>query len=363
MNSELIHPDVVRALEPIASVAPERAADVARMCRPIQVRRGRDPFKGLELEGQAIYLVKGELLLYGPDGGCEVVVGGSEGARRPLSARVASLSKAKAITDVELFEIDEDELHALLAQDQLRNLKPVGLPAGYQIVRSETWNTWRLPSQQDSGGFLSVRRLLADAFPTLPSQTVDAVFAHCSRMRVQRGDRVVHQSQEGDYYYVLESGRATVTRQVGAVTIILRELGCGDTFGEEALLSGGRRNATVTMRTDGMVLRLPKDEFNELLRDALLHELGPEQAGERLSAGALLIDVRFPAEFLADRQPEAVNIPLSEIRDAVATLDEGRDYVLVCNDGRRSATAAFILAKHGLRAWWAPAGVDVPVAA
>ena len=50
-----------------------------------------------------------------------------------------------------------------------------------------------------------------------------------------------------------------------ALPVYLAELGMGDTFGEEALISGAHRNATVTMITDGVLMRLGKDDFNTLL--------------------------------------------------------------------------------------------------
>ena len=67
--------------------------------------------------------------------------------------------------------------------------------------------------------------------------------AHAAR-RLQPGDVVIKQGDEGDYFYVIVKGRCVVTREtpLNKEGIKLAELGIGDTFGEEALIS--ERSAT-----------------------------------------------------------------------------------------------------------------------
>ena len=60
-----------------------------------------------------------------------------------------------------------------------------------------------------------------------------------------------------------------------------------------------------------------------------------------------LLDVRTPGEFNFKQMSRAINIPLPEIRDAVKSLDQGKEYITVCRTGRRAAAAAFILAQRG----------------
>ncbi len=50
----------------------------------------------------------------------------------------------------------------------------------------------------------------------------------------------------------------------------LAELGVGDTFGEEALISEAKRNATVSMLTDGVLMRLNKQDFRDLMNEPLV---------------------------------------------------------------------------------------------
>ncbi len=68
------------------------------------------------------------------------------------------------------------------------------------------------------------------------------------------------------------NGKCVVTREtpLNRDGIKLAELGVGDTFGEEALIAEAKRNATVTMITDGVLMRLNKKDFRELMNEPLL---------------------------------------------------------------------------------------------
>jgi rhodanese-related sulfurtransferase len=76
-----------------------------------------------------------------------------------------------------------------------------------------------------------------------------------------------------------------------------------------------------------------------------------EQARSKVAAGGQWIDTRYPSEYQYDKLPGAINIPLSEVRNAVKVLDRNREYVLYCQSGRRSSAAAFLLAQRGFRAF------------
>ena len=166
-------------------------------------------------------------------------------------------------------------------------------------------------------------------------------------MDVKKGEVIIREGAEGDYYYLVESGKCQVERMIGGVSMTLAELKSGDTFGEEALASEAKRNATVTMKTDGSLLRLSKQDFIALLREPLLRGLSMEQVKQKVLSGAELIDVRYPSEFQYDKLPGAINIPLSEIRNAFGALDIDKEYVVYCQSGRRSSAATFLLAQRG----------------
>src|SRR5690606_1030394 len=150
------------------------------------------------------------------------------------------------------------------------------------------------------------------------------------------------------------TGRCVVTREtpLNKEGIRLAELGVGDTFGEEALISEAKRNATVTMLTDGVLMRLAKKDFRELLNEPLVRWVNPEQAEQLVTKkGATWLDVRLPSEFQNLAIESAVNVPLYFIRLKLSTLDATRPVVVYCDTGRRSSAAAFILVEKGFDAY------------
>src|SRR5436853_4702760 len=100
------------------------------------------------------------------------------------------------------------------------------------------------------------------------------------RVKTAAGEPVIRDGDQGDYYYVIESGRFQVERLVGGAKVVLAELKSGDAFGEEALVSEAKRNATVVALGDGHLLRLEKQKFNDLLREPLLRRTGFEDASD-----------------------------------------------------------------------------------
>lgn len=186
------------------------------------------------------------------------------------------------------------------------------------------------------------------AFAKVPPGQVQGLIERFQPLEVAVGHVVLRQGDPGDYYYLIRRGRARVTRiGPGGKDIVLADLGPGCSFGEEALISGERRNATVTMVERGLLMRLTADDFDALLRLSLVQGLDAAAACELLEQGALLLDVRLEDESRRDRLPGAVNIPLYLLRIRAAQFDRERPLLLVCDDGRRSATAAFLLAQMG----------------
>lgn len=72
------------------------------------------------------------------------------------------------------------------------------------------------------------------------------------------------------------------------------------------------------------------------------HELNNE-----LANGAVLLDVRTEAELQGGRFPNALNIPLNELRDRMDELDQNQSYIISCRSGQRSYIGERILKQAG----------------
>ena len=69
------------------------------------------------------------------------------------------------------------------------------------------------------------------------------------------------------------------------------------------------------------------------------------------TSNALLLDVREPLEFAAGHVPDAINVPLSQLRDRYQQLPKDRDIWISCGVGQRAYYATRFLLQHGYRAW------------
>jgi rhodanese-related sulfurtransferase len=330
-------PTQLAALAPLAGLSAERLAELSEVSQTERAPRGSDPLAGRLHGGHSVFLLAGEVLLSLQGGGTLVVVGGSEETRQALNRRKEKLARAKAITDVELLVIDDDLLDVLATWDQVAAADPEGTIAR---LRGDPLR---------SNGPFSLGSLRAGIFAQLPAARIDELLRRFERVNVARGETVIREGDEGDFYYVIESGRFQVGRMVGGAEVVLAELKSGDAFGEEALVSEAKRNASVTALVGGYLLRLNRSNFNEMLREPLLRRLDYGDAAEQVRRGALWLDVRYPSEYQYDKLPGAINVPLAEVRNMFAVLDRSKDYIAYCQSGRRSAAAAFLFAQRGFK--------------
>lgn len=174
------------------------------------------------------------------------------------------------------------------------------------------------------------------------------------RVDCRAGEIVIQQGSEGNCFFAIVCGKCEVIREtpLKAKGISLAELGLGNTFGEEALISEAKRNATVKMLTDGALMRLTKKDFLELMKEPLQQWVDCREARKIIEGGGRWLDVRLPSEYQNRGAIDgAINIPLCFMRVKLTTIDREIPYVVYCDTGRRSSAAAFILLERGFDAY------------
>jgi len=102
------------------------------------------------------------------------------------------------------------------------------------------------------------------------------------------------------------------------------------------------------MLTDGILMSLAKKDFIELLNEPILNWVDAIEAKTMVENGACMVDVRLEAEYQNSKIKGAINIPLGLIRQRGPQLDPDTSYILYCDTGQRSSTAAFLLSEMGL---------------
>ena len=82
---------------------------------------------------------------------------------------------------------------------------------------------------------------------------------------------------------------------------------------------------------------------------AVRKDIGNAELRQAQGAGAVLVDVRTPAEYAAAHLTGAANVPLDQLAQASQTWDKNRAVIVYCATGARSALAATSLVALGFR--------------
>jgi CRP-like cAMP-binding protein len=334
---------ILRTFSPLDGLKLENLRALARKTVVRDLPQGRLLFKEGDAEKRTFYLVSGTLDLLAEGRHVGSVKGGTPDARHPVAPLLPRRCSARVASErIEYIAIDSDLLDVLITWDQTGIYEVGELHAGGSA--GDDWMTLLLQSR---------------AFHKIPPANLQAVFLRMQRIDYQAGDTIIRQGDEGDYFYAIVAGRCLVTREtpLNREGIKLAELGMGDTFGEEALISGARRNATVTMIADGSLMRLPKDDFITLLNEPMLHWVDEAEAREIVNSGGRWLDVRLPSEFEHCHFPDAINMPLYFVRLKLKALDTAVAYVVCCDNGRRSSAAAYILGERGFETYVLRGGI------
>jgi len=282
---------------------------------------------------RSYYLLSGTLSLRNDDQELGTLEGGTNEARSPIAPKLPRHLTAVAVDDVEYFSIDSDLVDTTLTLDHT-GMYEVGTLNSQLSGFEGDWMTTLLS---------------AKLFQMIPPQHIQMIFMRLKRVDFKKGDLVIKQGTKGNDFFIIRSGRCHVTRETpgNAADIGLADIGTGDSFGEEALLSDEPRNATVTMAEDGILMKLGREDFEALLNDPMVVTLSPEDADEAATLGGKWLDVRVPSEFKAFAKDDAVNLPLYVLRHKLDALDRNTPYIVYCDTGRRSSAAAFILNQKG----------------
>jgi CRP-like cAMP-binding protein len=329
---------VLKTLAPLDGMKRENLNALAKKVSVKTLGAGRALFQQGDTDKRTVWLVRGRIEALEGERLVASIRAGTPEARNPLFPNLPRKVTVRAIDDIAFISIDSDLLDVMITWDQTGSYEVEELQAQLQSAGSDDWMTTLLQT---------------NAFHRIPPANIQAIFQRLQRTPCRAGEVVIKQGDEGDYFYIIVQGKCAVTREtpLSREGIKLAELNVGDTFGEEALIAEAKRNATVTMTTDGVLMRLNKQDFRELMNEPLLQWVVPEQARKILERGGRWLDVRLPSEHQNLGIEGALNVPLYLIRLKLSTLDRTKPYVVYCDTGRRSSAAAYILVERGFEVY------------
>ncbi len=332
---------LLQELVPLNALSAQRFRELLEKVIIEEVLAGRYLFRKGDRDNQSIYLLEGKVNLI--DGFRKItseVEAGTDISRYPIANQQPRSLAARAVNKVVVAKIDSGLLDVFLTWDQSSTAEVFEIGA----ETNEDWMT---------------RILQSEAFIHIPPSKIQSLLMKMESLPVKAGDTIIRQGDSGDYFYTIHEGRCAVTRQDSpdGEPQLLAELGEGDSFGEDALLSDGERNATVSVLADGMLMRLAKRDFIELLNNQLVRRVNYEQAAAMVDDGAIWVDVRTVDEYKNGAFEDSVNIPLFRLRNELSELVFNSKYIMCCDTGRRSESAGFLLGHKGFDVYVLEGGI------
>ncbi|MBU0499840.1 MAG: cyclic nucleotide-binding domain-containing protein [Gammaproteobacteria bacterium] len=329
-----IDPKLLKRLIPLNTLSDHGFQSILTHAEVFTAKKGTRLFKQGDTEQFHFYLLAGQVRLEVDGLEQECLDGRDEAAKFPIAHQLPRKYTARALDKIRFLRLDSQFLGTILANSSGSDYEVSELnhKGGDE---EEDWMTQVLRSR---------------IFQLIPPSNIQRVLMHMEEYPVSAGDLVYRQGEEGDYFYMINRGRCRVERDMndGSPPIELGELGPGAGFGEESLITGERRNSTVTVLEKGRLVRLSKAHFNEQVKSALARPYAYPEARKAVAEGAVWLDVREPEEFDKGHLSDAINIPFSLLRYQAESLDPERKYIICCENGRTSPAAAFQLTDQGL---------------
>jgi CRP-like cAMP-binding protein len=330
---------LLRRFSPFDAMKPENLVAIAKRTSRLQAPKGRLLFSEGDEEKQTYYLLSGTIELLAEGEVIGQVRSGTPKAKNPLAHALPRPYSAVVTSDrIEYLHLDSEFLDVVVTWDQTGSYKVTELrESAEEGASADDWMTALLQTK---------------AFHKVPPANIQAVFMRMQRQDYRAGDVVIKQGDAGDYFYVVVKGSCSVAREtpLNKEGVRLAELKMGDTFGEEALISEAKRNATITMLTDGCLMRLAKQDFRTLLHEPLLDYVDWPEANRIVASGGQWLDVRLPSEYDHYRAEGALNIPAQSLRLKMKALDRNVHYIVCCDTGRRSSACGYLLSERGFQA-------------
>jgi CRP-like cAMP-binding protein len=293
---------------------------------------GQTLFTAGSYDAHHVYLLHGDVTLMVEDGSRKHIRGHS--SIFPIAHHQPRQHSAIAETDCSVLRINSERLDKMLTWSQVADY--------LQLVTSRERDL-----DEDVDWMMIV--LKSNLFFKVPPLNVEQIFSRLTPQVVYAGDVIIRQGEMGDYCYFIKEGEADVTRHSDNKRQHLATISVGRCVGEDALVNETARNATVMMRTDGVLMRLDKQDFYRLLKEPTVATLALHELTENISKGVVAVDVRSEEEYSEVHLQQAVNIPLNILAIKSRLLSKEHLYIFYCDTGRRSRAAAHLLAQHGYK--------------
>ncbi|MDR2877874.1 MAG: cyclic nucleotide-binding domain-containing protein [Chromatiales bacterium] len=366
-------------LSPLNQLTPTAIEALMAYARVERIPPGRRLFNMGESDGEAVFLLSGQLALIA-DGPTGVLKAAAPEARSAIADHQPRRHTAIAHTSATILSINAAVLDNLLKNaenpagasfaaqrsDHSGDMSKTGTKVDVQInagplvlaPTAEVENTDEQASNiaaQAISAPTQNQTSMAGALPPsplfegLPSAHLQMLKQRLERIEIRRGETVAKAGEHAHHFHVIESGRLNLSRRRRHGSDV--ELTPGDSFGEDLLVVSRAHDATVIASEDSVLLRLPRPEFLALIAHHHMKWISARELTALLQDNRwLVLDVRHSAAYRRHHLHGSINLPLALLTGALRALDPEKRYVLCCDSPQQLATAIFLLARHGIKA-------------
>ena len=140
-------------------------------------------------------------------------------------------------------------------------LEPSGFWALEKRVFDELLRTYKQTESQKLKAVFDNAQMFLGLLPEQKERLCEAI----EILRLEESTVVVEQDTEGDSCFIIKVGTVSCSKD----GVEIRRLGPGELFGEQALLYGGRRTASVRTITPTVLWKIERDTLTQVLGDRL----------------------------------------------------------------------------------------------
>ena len=324
--------DVLRSFVPLNILSDDHLKTIARSHEMDLAVKDQCIANAEVLRDSQLFLVSGSVDVLLDDGQPVRICGGTETSHLSLGDSFPTAVSVTAIEDCQLFLLNRDKLDAMLCWDQVAKTLALDFSADRHFDEDANWMNTLLRS---------------NLFHKIPPYNVKAIFDCFEARVVEAGEVIVREGEQGDICYLIKEGCAHVSCEHHSESTFVAELLPGRCFGEDALLNKTTRNATVTMKTNGVLMGLHKRDFLSLMTEPEVQAINIEQAVKTIADGARWLDVRSQQEYENDHRADAFHLPMHLMSLKSRLMDANTRYIAYCSTGRRASTVAYLLSQQG----------------
>jgi CRP-like cAMP-binding protein len=323
-----------RSLVPLSTLREPHLLSVLNDASEVTACKGDVLFTQEEAPNSLFYLLSGEILLKHHNGKERIIT--ADFHWLPIVQFQSEQFAATALTDCELLKLDRYQLDNLLTWSQVADYLEIDISYERKFDDDADWMTTILNS---------------NLFYKIPPLNVISIYEKVSSVEVKKDDVIINQGEEGEYCYFIKEGKAQVLISKEGCDDLspIAEIGLGRCFGEDALIKHTTRNASVKMLSDGVLMRLHKNDFQHLLQKPSVEHVKVETLESSKDMNLQFLDVRTQEEFDYKHIAGAIHIPLTLLRLKIRVLDPKVHYLIYCNTGSRSRATAFLLESKGYK--------------